>query len=93
MPILDGTVTNWRTDFLIEHLKTADKVTTYCAVRNEAYVLVGNGTDELELYDLAADPYQLTSVAHDPGYRDVVRDLTRRLESLCRPPPPGYQPP
>jgi N-acetylglucosamine-6-sulfatase len=91
--LLAGNGTGWRTDFLVEHLQTWDTVPTYCAVRNEGYLYVGYGTGERELYDLAADPYQLTNVATDPGYQQILADLEARLDVLCQPPPPGYVPP
>jgi N-acetylglucosamine-6-sulfatase len=65
--LLGGDGRGWRTDFLVEHLQAWDVIPTYCAVRNEGYVYVGYGTGERELYDLAADPYQLTNVSSDPA--------------------------
>lgn len=41
------------------------------------YVEWANG--ELELYDSAADPWELVNVASDPAYADVVADLHQRL--------------
>jgi N-acetylglucosamine-6-sulfatase len=93
VPLLEEVGTGWRTDFLVEHLQTWDDVPSYCAVRNEGHVYVGYGTEEQELYDLAADPYQLTNVAADPGYEQTVVEMKARLEELCQPPPPGYVPP
>ena len=49
----------------------------------------------VELYDRRSDPYQLTNVATDPGYRAVRRALARYLDGLedcdgreCRRPVP-----
>ncbi len=41
---------------------------------------------EAEMYDLAKDPYELTSVARDPSFNDVQERLVRRLRGLmtCR---------
>jgi N-acetylglucosamine-6-sulfatase len=91
--LLGGDRTGWRTEFLVEHLQAWDVVPTYCAVRNQGYVYVGYGTGERELYDLAADPYQLTNVATNPGYELILAHLEARLDVLCQPPPPGYVPP
>lgn len=37
---------------------------------------------EWELFDLERDPYELCSVYDDPGYADVVRELTDELHRL-----------
>jgi len=37
---------------------------------------------EFELYDNYADPYQLTNLAHDPAYADVVNRLAFELDQL-----------
>ena len=51
---------------------------------------------ERELYDMYADPYQLTNLAKDPGYANVVSDLHDELQNLihcagadCRAAPTG----
>ena len=51
---------------------------------------VAYGTGEQELYDLAADPYQLTNLAGDPAHASEVASLKARDEQLCNPPPPGF---
>jgi arylsulfatase A-like enzyme len=91
MPLITGTPPpTWRTDFLIEHrLGDDDIVPTYCAVRNATNIYVQYVTGEEELYDLVADPYELTNVASDPAYQSVITPMRSRLMELCRPLPPG----
>jgi len=43
------------------------------------YKYVFNGFDFDELYDLEADPYELTNLARDPRCADVGRDMARRM--------------
>jgi N-acetylglucosamine-6-sulfatase len=40
------------------------------------------GTQETELYDMTADPYQLQNVAGQPGYAAIQSDLARALSKL-----------
>ena len=37
---------------------------------------------EWELFDLVKDPYEMTSVYHDPAYQDVVKELKAELRRL-----------
>jgi arylsulfatase A-like enzyme len=93
MPLLKGSASSWRSDFLIEHMdpKTV-QVPAYCAVRNadEIYVKYQDGFEEL--YDLRTDPNELTNVADDPLYAVDKQSLHQRMLQLCQPPPPGYTP-
>jgi N-acetylglucosamine-6-sulfatase len=83
----------WRTDFLVEHLGTRHTpIPTYCAVRNQGYTYVDYQTGEQELYDLAADPYQLQNQAGNPAYASILSSMHDRLLQLCDPPPPGFTP-
>lgn len=84
----DGSVP-WRTRFLVEHLERTNPVPTYCAIRTQEHMLVEYVTGERELYDLVADPYQLTNLAGTPAAASLQRGLSRDLEILCDPPPPG----
>jgi arylsulfatase A-like enzyme len=85
VPLLDGTAAGWRTDILVENQQA-------CGVRTERHVFVRYRTGEEELYDLAADPYQLDNLLFGPraGSTTALRDaLFARLKTLCRPPAPG----
>ena len=55
---------------------------TYAAIHTPRYVYVEHNTGERELYDLANDPYELTSVHDSPGYTQIRSDLARRLLAL-----------
>jgi N-acetylglucosamine-6-sulfatase len=80
---------SWRTDFLVEHLKIVSiDMPTYCSVRNEGFLYVWYATREEELYDLAADPWELQNVASDPTYAETLAQLRQRKAELCDPLPP-----
>ena len=90
LPLLGGDDAGWRTRFLIEHMEGSNPVPTYCAVRTERYLFARYATGERELYDLQADPFELTNVAiEDAALSD---DLQDDLNTLCDPAPPGYHP-
>ena len=93
VPLLDGSATTWRRDFLVENLATTSSllVPTYCALRNEQYTYVQYVTGEEELYDLLADPYQLQNRATDPSLRTALVRARSRLSALCTPRPPGLR--
>ena len=58
----------------------------YTGLRTERYLYVKYATGEVELYDLHRDPHQLDSLARDPKYRDIRKELARKLAIMhdCR---------
>jgi arylsulfatase A-like enzyme len=91
LPILGGAGTAaWRTRFLIEHMKGTNPVPTYCAVRTDRYLFTRYATGERELYDLDADPYEMTDISDSSATR--ADELQGELNHLCDPAPPGYHP-
>ncbi len=76
-----GTSPSWRNAFLVEHWR--DRTTAipdYKAVRTKDRIYVRYSTGEEELYDLAADPYQLENLA---GSRPLEKaDLKSKLDRL-----------
>jgi hypothetical protein len=73
---------------LIEHLRGANPIPTYCAVRTPRYLFATYETGDRELYDLEEDPFELTNLAGDvPELQNRLGDV---LERLCDPPPPGF---
>jgi arylsulfatase A-like enzyme len=55
---------------------------TFSAIRTRRYVYAENITGELELYDLATDPYELQNQINNPAYDVAQAALASRLASL-----------
>jgi N-acetylglucosamine-6-sulfatase len=85
--VFDGTVPGWRTDFLAESWPNSHP---WALVREaqwkytEIPVTPGDPATlfELELYDLSADPYELTNVASNPAHAARIADMAIRLRDL-----------
>jgi len=103
LPLLRGDATTWRPDFLLEHYASdrndPSYVPPFCGVRTERFKYVryqesfaGKTQVSEELYDLQEDPYELSNLAGDAGYRVLKAQLYHRMVQLCTPPPPGYTP-
>jgi N-acetylglucosamine-6-sulfatase len=104
LPELAGTGSMSRRYFLLEHLAGSGEgggggsiPPSYCGVRTDhdpdvpgRWMYVHYGTGEEELYDLDADPWQLSSLDKNPAYaaqRSALHDLTQQA---CSPTPPGF---
>jgi arylsulfatase A-like enzyme len=55
---------------------------TFSAIHTSRYVYVVNLTGELELYDLAIDPFQLDNQVNNPAYDAIEAELASRLATL-----------
>jgi N-acetylglucosamine-6-sulfatase len=78
---------SWRTAFLVEHRRTPEEfafvraIPDYSAVRTARHNFVEYGTGERELYDLDADPTELTNI-FDRASQTLRSELKERLEAL-----------
>jgi N-acetylglucosamine-6-sulfatase len=92
--LLSAPESPWRRDFLLESRNGLPNplVPSYCAVRTAVHSYVQYGTGEEELYDLRADPSQLSNLARAPSQRPRIASFRLRLRALCNPPPPGFEP-
>lgn len=54
-------------------------------IRNGKYKFVYYVKYEPQLFDLEADPEELTDLAADPDYADVVSECDRKLRAICDP--------
>jgi N-acetylglucosamine-6-sulfatase len=88
LPLLEGSAEGWRHALLIEHMRGTNPIPTYCAIRTSRYLFVSYVTGERELYDLAADPYELANLAGSAPIEQAR--LEGILERFCDPPPPGF---
>jgi len=87
-PILSANpLASWRSAFLIEHRRYAEDtgkpaIPNYDAVRTSRYLYVEYPTTgEKELYDLGADPYELTNL-YSSASPTLLGDLESRLDAL-----------
>ncbi len=72
----------WRDALLIEG-KSSNRNYAYKAVRTSRFAYHRYPTtNEEELYDLGADPYQLRSRHDDPAFANTKAALTSRLRAL-----------
>ncbi len=87
VPIFDGSVTDWRTSFLIEYYSDTvfPRIVNmgYKAVRNDRYKYIHytdlQGMDEL--YDLQEDPYELKNIISDPKSAHLLLEMQGLLTS------------
>ena len=85
--LFDGTTPTWRTDFLAESWPGSHP---WALVRDaqwkytELPITPGDPETlfEVELYDLATDPYELTNVESDPANATRIMDMYNRLRDL-----------
>lgn len=92
VPLLKASRTEWRKSFLIEYY--SDRVFPrirdmgYKAVRNERWKYIHyfelEGMDEL--YDLRADPYEITNIINQPDAAKIVEELKREMQQLLKAP-------
>ena len=79
---------SWRTAFLVEHRQTREEfgyvraIPNYDAIRTAQYNYVEYETGERELYDLNADPTELTSLHTSAAHSAVISNLKARLDAL-----------
>jgi arylsulfatase A-like enzyme len=75
LPLARGPSVGADRDILLENLKST-------GIRTRRFMYAEHRGGERELYDLAADPFQLRSRHDDPAFRRVREQLADRLSSL-----------
>jgi arylsulfatase A-like enzyme len=93
-PVIANADAPWRTHLLV-HGQSSDKlpqsiapdINRFSAVRTPHWVFARHklegGASVEELYDMAADPWQLDNRSSDPAYRGVADALRASLEKLA----------
>ena len=85
LPLLSGSAPEWRTDFLYEHRFDHKTIPQSEGVREGRYVYARYYEEEPvyeQLFDLEADPLQLTNFAEPPHQPEFGEEL-RRLRARC----------
>lgn len=73
---------DWRQDFVVQHFVGGFTVPPWDLLRTDRYKYVRHPNHIDELYDLAADPYELDNLAEIPQYSPLLADLADRLDEL-----------
>ncbi|MGH2371944.1 MAG: sulfatase family protein [bacterium] len=82
LPLLRGGEGAWRAESLLEHW--GGPSVTWSAIRTERWKYIESEAGDRELYDLTADPYEMTNGVNDARHAQTVADLRRRLDALRR---------
>jgi N-acetylglucosamine-6-sulfatase len=82
LPLLANPGTAWRTEVLIEQLGLTPSSNNFYSVRKDRWSYTEFLNGEKELYDLTADPYQLTNVVNNSRYYTIKATLAALLQVL-----------
>lgn len=82
LALLRGADLPWRAEILTEYW--GQPQLTWAAIRTDRWKYVEYENGDRELYDLSADPYEMTNVVASPQHAQVVTDLRQRLDALRR---------
>ena len=84
-PLMRGETADWREDFFYEHLYERETIPKSEGVRTERFKYVRyferNPLYE-QLFDLEADPNEVTNLADDPAHETTLRTLRARCDEL-----------
>jgi N-acetylglucosamine-6-sulfatase len=82
LPLLQKGIRPAPRNILIESPPSDVPRQVFAAVRTPQHLYASYDSGDQELYDLAADPYQLVSVHRDPAQAALVAELALRLDQL-----------
>jgi len=87
-PVLEGKNTGWRKDFLYEYYEYpgphSGRMNRGIRTDRWKYIHYFEEPQEFELYDLRNDPHEMNNLIHDPGYKELIERLRKRMEELRR---------
>ena len=83
LPLIARTSKGWAEEIFLEAHQRPSRTFDGIRVRGWVYAEYENG--DMELYDLADDPFQLQNQAGNPAYRGKREELARRMRELKEP--------
>ncbi len=81
-PLINDPLYPWRAEILLEWLGNSSSTVDFSAVRTPQHLYAEYGNGDRELYDLVADPSQLTNVINDSALVDLIPALQGSLAAL-----------
>jgi N-acetylglucosamine-6-sulfatase len=81
IPVITNTATSWTEEVLME-IHSISNARNFYAIRVPGWTYAEYDNGDKELYDLAADPYQLQNHANKPNYEAKQAELRQRLQAL-----------
>ena len=84
LPLLRGEDVSWRDTAVVEFNGVNSISATLLTCRWGELKYGWNAGNEEELYDLAADPYEMSDVSGDPRYASRLDAMRERLHGFCR---------
>ena len=85
MPLLAGSTSPWRTDFLYEHRMDHKDIPKSQGVRGARWVYARFDEQQPvyeQLFDLQKDPFQLTNLVNSPEHASVLKEQRARCDAL-----------
>lgn len=105
-PLLENPSAPWRSEVYLEYAGDYDATPTtrpidqsnFVAIRTQQYLYAKYKNGNKELYDLLADPYQLTNVVSSPSYAGLISNFETKLTAFnpnpfATPPNPQFNVP
>ncbi len=83
LPLLESERPEWRSEAFAEFHGQRFFYTQRVLWRDN-YKYVFNGFDEDELYNLAADPYEMSNLVHDHTFQPVLESMAGRMWEIIR---------
>lgn len=82
VPLITGNGDSWRSELLVEGFRNTETRAPFRSIHTENHILIENGGDIDELYDLESDPYELNNLALSAPDLDIYKDLKVRIDAL-----------
>jgi len=84
VPLLEGRTSEWRDEAFVEFSGVNNLATTMIMCRHGDIKYGWNCGNLDEMYDLAADPHEMTNVIDEPTYAAKAREMRERIGAFMK---------